>query len=360
MRRAIRFASVPWRAISLGPIISALACDGGAASAGAGAAITAVSSLLWSLDVAGEPHALEVDDGRLAVTIPGEHRVLLLDSTGAAIDSFGRAGRGPGEFAAAGAIFATDGGGWAVLDFGTGRANLYDQRWAFRGVEMLPPSHDVVSARRLPDGSWLSLISRPGESDTADIIRTGPRSEEPSKILGVHIPATVFVAAGNIGFNLAPEYAARDVWGAVPDGRVWVARGSTNRVDWVGSDGSMRVGSPVPFRRIRTVDRDRHMLGGLRAPDNLRDTPRPLASVKAPFQDVVAGGDGELWFWLNQPHGFGTELHQCRTLSGQATTIAMPLGSKIIHVGANRLYVYQVDEGGEARLRAYVKPPCEA
>lgn len=93
------------------------------------------------------------------------------------------------------------------------------------------------------------------------------------------------------------------------------------------------------------------MLGGRRAPDNLRDAPRPLAAVKAPFQDVVAGGDGELWYGLNQPHGFGTERCQCRTLSGQATTIAMPLGSKIIHVGANRLYVYQVDEGGEARLR---------
>lgn len=105
------------------------------------------------------------------------------------------------------------------------------------------------------------------------------------------------------------SYAPHDRCGLLRNGTLWIARGTSNRVVWIDSSGRLTHGSPRAYASIRTTDADLRRLDGLPTPAILDTITRSMSPVKAPFQNVVASADGEIWFWLNQPAGYQEELY---------------------------------------------------
>jgi hypothetical protein len=255
-----------------------------------------------------------------------------------------------------------DRGRIGVIDPVLRRLTVLSEQLDFLTAVDMPTFHEASSAHVLLDGSWVSLF--PGAGDRADSSQLRYSSANASTVgivATVHTPPSQFIAFGDVGFNLVPEYQARDIWGLHRSGELWVARGGSNRVDLVRSDGRVTIGSPVPFPEIRTTSLDLARWRGQPAPDILREAgvKRPMSRTKAPFQGVASSPSGDLWFWLNQRHGYQTELYSCRTKAGRVGASAqVPYGSKLLHVGHRRWYFYFLSEEGVGELRAYHRPSC--
>jgi hypothetical protein len=170
-------------------------------------------------------------------------------------------------------------------------------------------------------------------------------------------PPRTFVSLGNVGLNIPAEYAARDVWGILPDGSLWIARGEDNRVDWVAPNRTIAHGSARAFPMIRTVAADRQRLDGMPAPRILDSVERDVAPFKAPFQEVKAGPEGDLWFWMNQPAGYATELYSVVARDGvERVRVTLPGAHKIVAVSRAYIYVLGEDASGDWVITRHLKP----
>ena len=88
---------------------------------GAAAAVDDVAHLVW--EVGG---AAPLSDGRVAVLSKGEASVLVFETSGAMAASFGRIGRGPGEFSAPQHLQVLPGDTIVVWDYMFGRVSYFD------------------------------------------------------------------------------------------------------------------------------------------------------------------------------------------------------------------------------------------
>lgn len=306
--------------------------------------------------VGNEPHLLALSDERVVITAMGTHAVVVYDFERNTADTVGRDGGGPGEFALPSAIGSWPDGRFTVLDEMLRRVTVIradlriDTAFAYPNTEFAlhvpTDAHNWIATgvARVRDSIPLVRLTAPGgHHDTIALLAT---------------PHTQFIPLGNIAFNLPIEYAARDVWGTLADGRLWIARGADNRVDWIGADGVPRHGVPFPFRSIRTTALDRKKVAGLPAPAIFDTVRREMSVEKAPFQHVVAAGNGSLWFWLNQPAGYTSELYEIRSPDGNVVSqLRAPSGHKLMAISSKFLYFVGENSDGEWVLSRHQLPP---
>jgi hypothetical protein len=91
-------------------------------------------------------------------------------------------------------------------------------------------------------------------------------------------------------------FSGEDHWGVQPDGTVWIARVYQNRIFRLAPDGSVVRGPALPDRVMEVTRTDRqHFV--LQFPEELQSTADrlPVAAVKPPFENALAGRDGEIW-----------------------------------------------------------------
>jgi hypothetical protein len=304
-----------------------------------------------------DPAALELSDGRVAMVMGRLRGLLIVDFTTGKADTIGRLGAGPGEFQFPRAVFRLSPDRYGVFDAVLQRITTYVEPATRDTIHPVPPGHQL-SGTSLSNVFWHSTGS-PDAHDSIPLIRTTRASGRTDTIARLAFPRRTMTPIGRgTAINLAPEYAPRDVWGALPDGRVWIARGSDNRIDWISADGRLTRGGPRSFEEIRTVDADRHKYNGLPAVPTIDTLPgRLIAPVKAPFQEVVADDNGELWVWLNQPAGYTTErYHRVNDRGVVLSEIELPGAHKILAVSSKYLYVLSVNADDEHVLSRHPKP----
>lgn len=347
-RRHISFATL----VSL---LLATACDGPDATVSE----AALSLALCGVEVGAEPALAVLPGGRIALTVPGERRVLVLDSLCSTVAEMGRAGAGPGEYRVAARPFVDTAGGLHVLDPVLQRVTHYDASGAHIGATAVTDGSSVESLMMATDGVVFSIAPLTDVEDSVLlVVHRALDGSEAVEIARLHRPASVLVPLGEIAINTPPEYTPFDAWGVLPGGEAWVARGADNRLELIRS-GGREFGPPVPFARIATVPADRDRWRGLPAPERFRVSTRPLSPVKAPYQGVVRADDGEYWMWLNQPAGHSSELYACRTLeSSELLRVIVPNAHKVLAVGPDRVYVYGEDADGTPMLSAHSRPRC--
>jgi hypothetical protein len=78
-----------------------------------------------TISVGNEPRALELADGRVAITMMGLHGVVVHNFDSGHADTLGRSGAGPGEFERSDVIFSMGGTRFGVLDPVLRRATIY-------------------------------------------------------------------------------------------------------------------------------------------------------------------------------------------------------------------------------------------
>lgn len=303
-----------------------------------------------------EPYALELEDGRVAISTMGLHAVVVHDFTTGRADTVGRSGGGPGEFARPASMTPWTSGRFAVIDPVQRRATIVQLTGTVDTVVGFPIS--VASDNAVPsvDHTWLSLGTA-RVHDSLPLIRSQQLNARTDTLAWLAAPPPHIIPLGAVAMNMPLEYAAADAYGRLPDGRVWIARGADNRVDWIAPSGTLTRGTPRPFARIATVPADRHKHQGMPAPPILDTVEREMSSVKAPFQEVRAGPDGDLWFWRNQPAGYATERYT--VLLGDGATeieVQLPGSHKVLAVGRKHVYVLGTNADDEPVITRHPKP----
>lgn len=341
-------------AVLLATIVGSISCS--EKRAPTSVPVVAIGLVLGAIPVGNEPYILEVGASRVAVTMMGLGAVLLHDFDSGRTDTVGRGGGGPGEFARAGQVVEWGVDRFAVLDPVLRRATVFRIAGVVDTLVPFPVSHATEAAIPHVSEVWVSPGGAPVR-DSVPLLRLAATSSPPDTLGLLGEPPRRFLPLGNVGLNLSAEYAARDIWGILPDGRVCIARGEDNRVDWIGPHSALARGVPRAFPVIRTVAADRQLLDGLPAPKILDSVERDMAAIKAPFQDVRAGPKGDLWFWMNQPAGYATELYSVLASDGsERIRVTLPGAHKIIAVSRTYLYVLGEDASGEWVITRHQKP----
>lgn len=142
--------------------------------------------------------------------------------------------------------------------------------------------------------------------------------------------------------------SGQDRWGVLPDGWLWIARVSQNRVDWRDPSGVVHRGRELPDKVLPVTENDRQLF--LRKFDAaLRPTVSqiPFVAIKPPFDNAFAGPDGLVWLVKNRAIGDSLRNYQLIDRDGRlAGTAAHPGLGRILALTEGRAVVGEPFEGG--------------
>ncbi len=296
-------------------------------------------------------------DGRVWLALyqrPALVRITFGEATTA--DTLGALGNAPGQFRMPFAVMHAPDGGVYALDGVARRLVGFARDGSPAEVLALPESVDQFTTRRDTMGGWVSALSERARGDSVPLVRV---TDTAMDTLGrVHVPAaTVTIPMGARSYVAAPEYAPRDLWGALADGTVWVARGGAHAVDYTLPDGTRTVGGPRPYAELRSSEADRGSMRGLPAPAGVPVSALQYAPVKGPFIEARAAQDGSVWTWRTQDADKSEERYTVfRPGVAETFDVVLPLHHRVVGLGAQSVYVAERLDDGRWRVTRHPRP----
>lgn len=315
----------------------------------------------------------ELPDGR--IVIPQSRAVIRADPATGDADTLGRLGEGPGEYMQPFRVIILH-GGIALLDGQLSRLTVWNADGTVRSTATLSRYASFGGVLETVGHAWFEQL--PANISIGDVNEAG-RSKDSTAIYRMTLPGPAYDTVAKIfeigkvtirfgdgtlrgeGATFRPRlYQTPDVWGVLPDGGLWIARGRENRIDRMTVDGKWSLGTPRPFEPIPVTKADRRKMHSFPGPpsSSVLDTMyEPMAETKGPFAEAVAAPDGEVWTWLHQPAGYRRERYAVFPVSGPSTrTVSLPLGRILVAVTARNLYTIHEDDDGFWELERYDRP----
>ena len=237
---------------------------------------------------------------RWAVLAAGDDAVAIADLGAHDVRRLG--GRGSEEIRNPSTLFRA-GDTLFVGDWALRRTTL----WTLQGKAIgAIPAPDAVRgvlpvARDASGRFYYEMLPRPGPDgvgnrDSGAVVRATLDNARPDTV--AHLaPADLAEVMGDAGRRFERRvFSGSDLWGALPDGAIWVARVYENRVVWRNADGTWHKGEALPDRVLEVTRYDRELFLR-RFPPELRSTAEqlPFAAIKPPFEAGRSGTDGEVW-----------------------------------------------------------------
>lgn len=155
--------------------------------------------------------------------------------------------------------------------------------------------------------------------------------------------------------------SGQDHWGVLPDGTLWVARVSENRVDWRDPSGKWSEGSQLPDPVLPVTQNDRDLFLG-RFDPGLRPTVEqiPFAAIKPPFEDALADPAGRVWLVKSRSVGDSVRHYQVIDHAGAVAALPLHRGfGRVLAVGDSVALVGEPFTDG-VRLLLYRLPASPA
>ncbi len=309
------------------------------------------------LIVAEVEEVYEDADGRAWIALyqrPGLLRATFGETT--MVDTLGALGSQPGQFRMPFALMDAPDRGLSALDGVARRLVGFAADGAADSVLTVPATLDQFLVRHDTAGSWVSALGDNVRNDSVPLVRLS--SGELDTIAQVHVPkATVTIPLGERSYVAPPEYAARDIWGLLPDGTVWIARGGTHQVDYRLPGGAWTVGGPSPFDRVRSSAADRGLMRGLPAAPGIPVEAMQYAPEKGPFIEARAARDGEVWTWRTQDAPKTTERYTVfRPGEAETRDVMLPLYHRVVGLGLAAVYVAERLDDGRWRVTRHPRP----
>lgn len=342
----------------------------------------------------------EMDDGRVLVADPLGQVVVRLDLDAGTADTIGAVGEGPGEYIQPDAVRPLPGGRTLLVDLGNGRltelgpelefgeTRPYAMGDATRGGLVMALPHAVDDRGRL---YFRDMSGMGAPADSAHILRLDLESGAVDSLAMFKLPGTTRRESGGPNnqsvqvtqIPLSPE----DAWGVSPDGLLVVARAGDYHVDWIGEDGTVTSGPPVPYvpvgigraEKLEWRDQRSENGGGLgmevsiangsvsiRASrggsgigaDELDEFAWP--EVKPAFYGgtvpVLVDGRGRAWVRRHREAGEPGTYDVFDGSGGLAETVEVGVGRRVVSFGDGRLYAVHMDEYGLQYLERYTLP----
>ncbi len=309
----------------------------------------------------------ELPDGRVVITQPAVPSVLFADLATGEADTVGSAGDGPGEYRFPGQL-TSQGSQVRMFDHGSRRLTTWNADGTLAGsiaIATMPGltiAFDTLGYMYAEQPTMEGFVVQGQEVDSARsedstyIYRLRPNEAPRDTIARLFEIGNEVIRIGNGIARMRRLYQSADLWGVLPDGTLWIARGREHRVDRRSPDGRWTLGTPRPFTPIPTTEADRQKLPPFRGlPGD--SVERELPKEKGPYSDAVAAPDGEVWTQLNQPAGFTRELYALHPVAGAPDrTVSLPRGHRVRAVTSRYVYATHEDEDGFHVLARYRRP----
>lgn len=304
--------------------------------------------------------------GRWVVIAPQDRAVSVADFTGRTLSPFAGAKRKELEqpfllFRAGDSIYVAD---WQ-------RRRL--TAWSLGGVmgSVVPAADRLRGALpkgRDDGGNWYFELRPPpgpdgsGNRDSAAIVRTTPdlsRADTIGRLAPFDLAEVLTEGRRRLERRLL---SGQDRWGPLPDGSLWIARVSQNRVDWRDREGRIVIGRDLPDAVLPVTENDRQIF--LRKFESaLRPTVQqiPFAAIKPPFDNALTAPDGLVWLVKNRAIGDTVRTYQLIGRDGRLVRIASHPGlGRILAVGEGTALVGEPFEGGIRLLEYRLPVPAPA
>ncbi len=316
----------------------------------------------------------ELRDGRVLITDPRGDRFVVADFRTGRLDTIGRVGRGPGEFAFPAPVFP-------LSDDSTVMSVPTTRRWLLlhgsRIVATLPPDAPVVrNGQFLAGADSLGRVlehvtprpkhgvSEIGANDSSLLVladrRTG-RADTVGRVrrAGAKVDAALD-ASGRITRIQAKLFSPLEVDEPARlflDGWIAVVRRDPYRVDWRSPDGAWRKGSPIPFTRVKVDRREREATvrffaeqSGTTAsnPDSFDRWPAELPPFTG-FRTypVVPTPEGHIAIRRTRSARAPEPRYDVVDRQGHVLArLVLERGEAIVGFGAGTVYVVRTDEDG--------------
>ncbi len=278
-------------------------------------------------------------------------RVMVFDSAGRSVRTFGRRGGGPGEFGAPQQMTVTGAGEVVVSDVGRRALAVFNRDGSF--VRSVPyAGASMLIGRRLaahPRGGFVSLAmgnptARDANAFGEEVLLWLPAAPaSPRALLTVSTPRSRASASGGVTVHSRPIFSPGFHFGVLGDGTVAVADGAGWAIRVLDGSGRVvrRLERPLPPRRVTARDREQAIErqaraeaegGGLRLvgargavpPDVRRSLAQQLrdaefAAVVPVITGIAVHPSGNLWVArsgpaLDRPGGIDVVTPQGRYL----------------------------------------------
>jgi hypothetical protein len=244
--------------------------------------------------------------------------------------------------------------GWS-LDGGFG--GVIPAMDALRGA--LPRARDAA-------GNWyFELRPSPGldgsgNRDSATIIRTRPDltgADTIARLAPFDLAEVISEGRRRLERRLL---SGQDRWGVLPDGSLWVARVSQNRVDWRDPAGTVHQGQRLPDLVLPVTENDRQLfLQKFEAALRPTVSQIPFVAIKPPFDNAFAVPDGLVWLVKNRAIGDSLRTYQLIDRTGRLVRTATHPGfGRILAIGEGIALVGEPFAGGVRLLGLQV--PAQA
>ena len=209
----------------------------------------------------------ELRDGRVLVADPLGKALYVLDLDAGTRTVVGSEGQGPAEYRQPDAVWPLPGDSTLLVDLGNGRVVTLGSDLKFGatmpiGLSEPGPGRTLVLA--LPQGMdgrgriYTRAMGGMGGGalpDSAAIIGIDRGTRAVDTVANIKLPDRTQATSGgannrNVQISNVP-LSPEDAWGVAADGSVAVARAGDYHIEWIGPDGRVTRGAPVPHDPVR-------------------------------------------------------------------------------------------------------------
>lgn len=265
-------------------------------------------------------NVVELSDGRIALAELKDKTFLFADfATGEATpvgvhaDSIANPDSAPGMHKYPGYVLPLWGDTIGLVDFAAERTTLWSERGEFLGIlggrkvggQNQPLYYDDRRNGYKEDVRGVLGGLEPGDElkfDSLNVLRIAPGDTIADTVARLKLPVWGRGQFGETMKIVSTIFSGRDIFGVLPDGSLWVARASSNSVDWRSPAGEWTRGSSrsLPTVPVSQQEKDvflerlRQQMAQMGAPAGI-ELSYPFADEKPPFVAGVTNPAGEVW-----------------------------------------------------------------
>jgi hypothetical protein len=333
----------------------------------------------------------ELSGDRVLVSDGIDDVLVRADFAAGRLDTLGRAGQGPGEYRTPDALLPLPGGATLLVDLGNARLSVFDASGRYQESHPIAQGSPAAGGLRLvlpqaADAEGRLYFRQTGgagaAADSAPIVRWDRARGSFDTVARVKLPSMVTRSSGgpsNRSVRQASRpYPVQDGWTVTPDGRVALIRAPRYRVDWAGPDGRVTAGSEISAKPVAVGAAEKReyleelaatglsvqvvsdngnvsvrMARGGRTGEGPNPDEMEWPPDKPPFAAVLPAPDGRVWVERSVAAGAARVYDVIGPRGEAAGQVTLPLGRRLVGVGARYLYARHVAEDGVAWLERY-------
>ncbi|HXW97727.1 MAG TPA: hypothetical protein VEI47_09085 [Gemmatimonadales bacterium] len=326
-------------------------------------------------------NVIELSDGRVALTELSDKTFVFADMktgettpVGVHADSIPPNDPAPGKHKLPGYVVHLSGDTVALIDYAAARTTLWNEQGKYLGLL----GHDGIGGHNLAinidarGNSYKEDVRsvlgglEPGQElafDSMSVLRVPRGDTIADTVAKLRLPPWGRGQFGEQMKMVSTIFAVRDIFGVLPDGSMWIARGTNNAVDWRSPDGKLSRGSSRDFTRIPVTQEEkdafltklRQQMSRMGAPAGV-ELSYPFAEEKAPFTSGVTNPAGQVWLERSRAFGDSVPVWDIVGRDGREIgAVQFPKASSVAGFGPDgRVYVILRDGDGGQKVGRFV------